>query len=83
MDIQPHEISQGLSAILTELKKQKSMTDDLWAADEIADYMKLSKKSVQNKVLDEPTFPKSIPLPTGGRRWLAKEIRKWVEKRRG
>lgn len=82
MEVQSHEIMQSLNAIQAELRKQRNQNDDLWAADEIADYMKLSKKSVQNGILNEQTFPKSIPLPTGGRRWLAKEIRKWVEKRR-
>lgn len=76
------EISQGITAILTELRKQRSLSDDLWAAEEIADYMKLSKKSVQNRVLDDPTFPRSVALPTGGRRWWAKEIREWMKKRR-
>lgn len=80
--VQTQEISQGLAAILDELRRQRSLTDDVWTADEIADYMKLSKKSVQNTVLGDKTFPVSVPLPTGGRRWLSKEVREWFKKRR-
>lgn len=73
-----------ISGLIAESKRQRFLNDDLWSLDEIADYMKITKKHLHNKkICDAPNFPKSIPLPTGGKRWLAKEIRKWIEKRRG
>lgn len=69
-----------LSEILGELRRQHN-ADDMWTADEIADFLKLSKKTVQNRILDDKTFPRSRTLPTGGRRWVAKEVIEWVKKR--
>lgn len=71
-----------LTSILEELRRQRAQDDDIWRADEIADYMKLSKKTVQCDVLNTPGFPSSVPLPTGGRRWVAKEIKAWFLHRR-
>lgn len=68
--------------ILKELRQQRSQDDDMWTADEIADFLKLSKGSVQNKILGAQGFPSSVVLPTGGRRWIAKEIRAWAQRRR-
>lgn len=71
-----------VAEILNELRRQRSQEDDLWEANEIANHLKLSKKSVQNDVLKSAGFPSSIVLPTGGRRWVAKEIKAWAMKRR-
>lgn len=71
-----------LAEILGELKRGREQDGDLWEAEHIADHMKLSKKSVQNKVLKMPGFPSSIVLPTGGRRWVAKEVKAWALRRR-
>lgn len=73
-----------ISGLIAESKRQRFLNDDLWSLDEIADYMKITKKHLHNKkICDSQDFPRSIPLPSGGKRWLAKEIRKWIEKRRG
>lgn len=71
-----------LLEILHELRRQHAQEDDLWEVQQIADYMKLKRQSVHNKVLKEPGFPTGVILPTGGRRWLAKEIKAWVVRRR-
>lgn len=60
----------------------RQQADDLWAAEEIALYLKLSKKSVQNHITSHDTFPEPVELITGGKRWVAKEVRAWVMKRR-
>lgn len=79
---QEQEISQGLLAILSELKKKRSMDGELWCADEIADFLKLSKQGVQSHILGKDGFPEPIILPSNGRRWVAKEVRAWAMKRR-
>lgn len=79
---QASEISQMLSAILSEIKKQSRHDDDLWSTEEIADFLKLSRKSVQNHIVKTQTFPDSVPLPTGGLRWISKEVREWAKKRK-
>lgn len=71
-----------LAEINQKLERLGRADDDLWDADNIADYMKLSKKSVFNNIVNDMTFPKSVPLVTGGRRWIAKEVKAWTLKRR-
>lgn len=68
--------------ILVELRRHYAQDDDLWEAEQIAVYLKLGKGSVQNKILKSPGFPTSLVLPTGGRRWVAKEIKAWAMKNR-
>lgn len=70
-----------LAQILGELRKQR-VGDDLWGAEEIADFLKIGKKSVQSHILGSDGFPENITLPSGGRRWLAKEVKAWAIKRR-
>lgn len=59
------------------------MTEELWRADEIADYLHVSKKTVQNRVVTSPTFPPARLLDFAGnsrpvRRWVAREVMKWA-----
>lgn len=63
-------------------RMDRSLNNDLWDADDIAVYMRLSKKSVQNHIIDTPGFPKAVVLVTGGRRWVASEVKAWVLRRR-
>lgn len=72
----------ALNVIIKELRRSRGQDDDLWEAQEIADYMKLSKGGVQAHVLNTPGFPKAVLLPTGGRRWVAKEVKAWLVRRR-
>ncbi len=57
-------------------------TDELWRADEIANYLHMSKKSVQNRVVNSPSFPPARLLDLGNakpvRRWVAREVMKWA-----
>lgn len=80
--LQTDPIAALLISILEELRSKRAQDDDLWEAEHIANYMKLSKKSVQNSVLKSPSFPGGLVLPTGGRRWVAKEVKAWVLHRR-
>lgn len=72
----------ALNVIIEELRRQRAQEEDLWGPEEIGAYMKVGKGSVWNKVLNTPGFPTAVVLPTGGRRWVAKEIKAWVLKRR-
>jgi predicted DNA-binding transcriptional regulator AlpA len=81
MELQPQSQPDALQAILIEMRKQR-VADELWTAHEIADYLKLSVKSIGNRVLNHDTFPCAVILPTRSRRWLAKEVRAWAIKHR-
>lgn len=68
-----------LSSLHEIMRKQ---ADDLWGAEEIAAYIKLSKKSVRNRFLHKPGFPAPVELPGGCQRWVAKEVRAWALRHR-
>lgn len=79
----PAQTETVLHEILAELRRQR-IGDDLWKADDIADYLKLSLATVRNRVVTNPTFPAAVTIPTteegGSRRWVAKEVKAWATK---
>jgi len=57
---------------------------DLWGPDEIAAYLKMSRRTASEKITKIPGFPQSIYLPTKGPgrghpRWKAIEVIEWVQ----
>ena len=71
-----------LSDILSELRSSR-VSDDLWTADDIAAYLKVSPKTIYAKVVNSPNFPAPLrPLSVGNskgdRRWQAKEVKMWA-----
>jgi len=75
-----------LLEILGELKSYRAATTDLWNVDDIARYIRLSRSSVQSRVICRKDFPRAVRIPTdtglGGRRWYAKEVKYWIGKNR-
>ncbi len=75
-----------LLEILNELRAQNITGNDLWAASDIARYMRLSTSSIQSRVICRKDFPRAVRIPTdsgmGGRRWYAKEVKSWVLRNR-
>jgi predicted DNA-binding transcriptional regulator AlpA len=75
-----------LIEILNELKTQQAVSADVWAADDIARYLRLSRSSIQSRVICRKDFPRAVRIPTdsgmGGRRWYAKEVKYWLSKNR-
>lgn len=72
-----------LAVVVRDLiaRLERSVDDGLWDARDIASYMRLSQKSVQNHYLSKPGFPKPVILATGGRRWVANEVKAWITRR--
>lgn len=81
MDVSPAQMPSLLAEILGELRKQSTMHEELWGADEIAAYLKTEKSTVQSHYLGKDSFPEPIKLPRGGKRWFSKEVRAWASKR--
>lgn len=73
--------------MLLELKSMQSRTvndETLWDVDDIAAYLKITKKyMLSKKLLDRSDFPPSYELPVSShkntRRWKAREVVAWVE----
>ena len=54
-------------------------TDErLWDAADIADYLKLEKKTVQNHYIKQPGFPPPVDRI---KRWIPREVKAWATKR--
>ena len=79
-------VEKLLLEILNELKSQRAERSELWSADDIARYMRLSRSSVQSRVITRREFPRAVRIPTenglGGRRWYAKEVKDWLKRNR-
>lgn len=79
-------MQQLLLEILNELKALKATQEEIWNVDDIARYMRLSRSSIQSRIICRKDFPRAIRIPTenglGGRRWYAKEVKNWVSKNR-
>ena len=75
-----------LLEILNELKSQSANSAELWNVDDIARYMRLSRSSVQSRVICRRDFPRAVRIPTengmGGRRWYAEEVKGWLSRNR-
>jgi len=75
-----------LLEILNELKSYRAATTELWNVDDIARYIRLSRSSVQSRIICRKDFPRAIRIPShtglGGRRWYAKEVKSWVARNR-
>jgi len=75
-----------LLEILNELKSLHASNAEIWNVDDIARYMRLSRSSIQSRIICRKDFPRAVRIPTdnglGGRRWYAKEVKYWVSKNR-
>lgn len=60
--------------------------DELWTAQDIAEYLKLSACTVERRVVVQPGFPASVqPCATGvkaAKRWFAAEVITWLRQHR-
>ncbi len=60
--------------------------DELWTANDIAGYLKLSPYTVERRVVVQPSFPTSVqPCATGAKaakRWFANEVVLWLRQHR-
>lgn len=73
------------AAIAEKIGQPLPLDVDLWGADEIARYLKMSKSQVTQRYIPRPDFPRAIRLPTadGHRshpRWKAQEVIEWASR---
>ncbi|MBS9782026.1 MAG: hypothetical protein KGV56_05965 [Gammaproteobacteria bacterium] len=74
-------IEKKIDILITEVRKLNTKDDDLWDRGDIANYLKLSKSSV-DKVIQHKDFPKPIKAPTGENgsrpRWVVGEVKRFL-----
>lgn len=73
------ELASAIRALAASLPRV--LDNDLWDADDLAQYMRLTKKTVQTHIITTEGFPNPVILATGGRRWVSSEVKAWVLRR--
>lgn len=56
--------------------------DALWNYEDIATFTSLAKTTVQTKIVCAPGFPRAVIIPSGGRRWVAREVKDFLKRQR-
>ena len=77
-------ITKLADALAVRIRPRIPASVQLWDLDDIAEYLRLSKVSVQSRIACLPDFPKAIRLPTDGKksghpRYKAAEVISWAE----
>jgi hypothetical protein len=78
-----NELLAALQDLVTQLKADRiSVADELWTAEDIASYLKLSADTTERRVVTRPDFPAPLqPCLTGkkaAKRWFAGEVISWA-----
>jgi len=60
----------------------RNADDALWDYGDIAEYTHLGKQTVQKKIVNATGFPRAVRLPSGGRRWIAQEVKEYLKRQR-
>lgn len=77
-------MEQLLEEILERVKNLENQTSEkLWTSSDIANYLQLSKGSVESRVLYKPGFPKAMSFGESKqrtRRWSSWAVKEWAAK---
>lgn len=76
-------ISQLADAVAKIIRPAIPLEEDLWDADLVAAYLKVTARQVRERYALMPSFPAAIRLPTAGNgvghpRWQAVDIIQWA-----
>ena len=82
-----NELLAVLRDLVTQLKADRiSVADELWTAEDIASYLKLSADTTERRVVTRSDFPAPLqPCLTGkkaAKRWFAGEVISWARESR-
>lgn len=84
--MEPTQITVAMPKHIEKLMETKiKLEGELWGISEIALFLGLKNNTVSGSIVNKdenPSFPEAITLSTGGRRWIAKEVKAWAFKRR-
>lgn len=72
--------------IALDQRKPKKLDETLWSVDQIAEWLGLSKVSVETRVVTRPDFPKALrPVDSkqAQRRWFASDVHEWARTNTG
>lgn len=83
----PADLLSSLQELIKQLQRPAVAAEhELWTAQDVAAYLKLSAYTVERRVVVQPGFPKSVqPCATGAKaakRWFACEVITWLRQHR-
>lgn len=74
---------QQLEKVIRNLTPTVPLNRAIWSPDDVAEYLRVAKRTVVEHYSKQPDFPKAIQLPSKGKngqlRWKAAEVIKWAE----
>lgn len=81
------DLLSSIQELIRQLQRPAvAAEDELWTAQDIAAYLKLSTYTVERRVVVQPDFPTSVqPCATGvkaAKRWFAAEVISWLRQHR-
>jgi len=75
---------QELAREIYKLSPVVPLNRAIWSPDDVAEYLRVAKRTVVAHYSKQPDFPEAIQLPSKGKngqlRWRAAEVMKWAEK---
>jgi len=72
-------------AVASLLSRSSRDSDELWTAEQCAEYLQVQKGTFADKMCHQRGVPSAIVLgdgPKAQRRWVAREIKEWAARRR-
>jgi predicted DNA-binding transcriptional regulator AlpA len=63
--------------------RTEHVPDDLWTAEQVASYFKVTPRTIREWREVDPTFPACLELPGRSVRWHRNDIIKWALSLRG
>ena len=80
------QIETLAQAIAARLQPPVPLDRALWTAADCAAYLRVTARTVAERYAARPDFPKALKLPgskAGHMRWMAKDVMRWAEGRKG
>lgn len=81
-----HELLPMLTRLVQALEKPKRLDETLWSTDQVAQWLGLSKQTVELRVVTRADFPAALrPVNTkqAQRRWFASDVLEWARRNMG
>lgn len=87
MPMETPDLLSSIHELIRQLQRPAVAAEhELWTAQDIAAYLKLSAYTVERRVVVQPGFPTSVqPCATGlkaAKRWFAVEVITWLRQHR-
>jgi len=80
------ELVGRVERLVAALEKPKRLDETLWSTEQIAQWLGLSKQTVELRVVTRPGFPAALrPVDSkqAQRRWFAGDVLEWARSNKG